>query len=318
MIVRVVWFATCIPIPSKWGPHVDRLGIKFCTSHIYQATTRHLQIKQVPVLVKWTLGVQGSANRTRPNALILHLHDPSPPRFPGPFFALVLGLVFRTNKRSVCNINTPHVFTSDYSGSRLTQRPSGLAMKVPLELVEEIIGYIPKSDLRSCSLVTKSWSNLCRKHLFEAVDIHPGNSERWLDGISPANVELLECVRALTYSEYSPILRNSIWPAYHTLREYSPSFRRLSRLTLCFSHISPPTFSLWLEVFSTFQHTLSHITLGDCTTTKRIFVTLINFFPNLVRLDVHHIEYYKEDKPIPPLVRPGFKRLCVTQWFEMA
>ena len=186
-------------------------------------------------------------------------------------------------------------------------------MKLPLELLDEIIGHMPTWYLRhSCSHVTRSWTRLCQKRLFKVVNIHPRNLQKWLDNISPNNVELLGHVRVLSYAEYWAYAMDVIGPAHHTLREYFPSFHQLRHFTLSSPHI--PSSPQQLEVFSTFQHSLSEISLASCSATKSAFVTLINYFPNLIRLHLRHINYDKEDEPIPPLSRLHFKKLCVSEW----
>jgi hypothetical protein len=186
-------------------------------------------------------------------------------------------------------------------------------MKLPMELLDEILDYIATLSLRSCSLVTKSWTSPCQKRLFKDVEIHPGNLQRWLDDISPENVELLGCVHALTYKEYVSPKSGTTGPAHHALREYLPSFRTLRHLIL-HSHIS--SLPQPLEICSAFQNTLSDITLVFCSITKCEFVALVNYFPNLMHLHLRYIKYLKEDKSIPPLSRLHFKNIRVIQLSE--
>ena len=181
-------------------------------------------------------------------------------------------------------------------------------MKVPPELLDSIIGYVPRSSLHSCSLVTRSWTGLCQRRLFQEVRICPRNSQQWLDKISPANVELLGYVRMLSYINQGG--GTLIGPAHYALREYFPSFRQLRRLILDFSH----TWSLpqGLEIFSAFRHTLSIIGLVNCVTTESTFIALLNYFPNLMQLAFFQCECCREDKLLPPLSRLAFKKLIFT------
>lgn len=187
-------------------------------------------------------------------------------------------------------------------------------MKLPPELLNEVIGHLPTGHLHSCSLVAKSWVYPCQKRLFKVINIHPGNLRGWLDIISPADVELLGYVRILSYNaeEYWINSMNAIGPPHHALREYLPSFRQLRHFILTSLRIS------WspqqLELFSAFRHTLSDISMARCGATKSDFVTLINYFPNLIHLYLREVEYYKEDEPIPPLSRPRLKRLSIAEW----
>ena len=224
------------------------------------------------------------------------------------------GLESRYNSQRVTS--TIHLFIFNYPG--LTPIHSNicvLTMKLPPELLDEIIGQIPRRHLlHSCSFVTKSWTYLCQRHLFKTVKIHPGNLQKWLDNISPANAELLGHVRVLSYVQSWVYPKRVIGPADHTLREYFPSFRQLRHFNLnsTFSHVSSPLQQL--DLSSAFQHTLSDISLAGCSTTKSAFVTLINYFPNLIRLHLRHINYHKEDEPVPPLSRLHLKKLSVIEW----
>lgn len=188
-------------------------------------------------------------------------------------------------------------------------------MKLPLELLDEIIDQLPVLYLpHPCSLVARSWTRLCQKRMFKVVNIHPGNLEKWLDTISPANHELLGYVRVLCYAEYWAYQMKMIGPAYITLREYLPSFRQLRYFSLSSPYISASPQEL--DLFSAFQNTLSDISLSSCTVAESTFVILINYFPNLIRLHLRHIGYSKGAEPIPPPSRLHFKKLCVAEWPE--
>jgi hypothetical protein len=182
-------------------------------------------------------------------------------------------------------------------------------MNLPLELLEETLDYLPKSHLCSCSLVAKFWTRPCQKRLFKVVDIDHKNLQRWLNGVSPANVELLGRIRVLTYRERLATEYLVTGPVQHTLREYLPSFRMLRSLTLNTRRKSP--LPQPLEMFSAFQYTLLDITLADYSITKSEFVALVNYFPNLMHLHLRYIKYLEEDKSIPPLSRLHFKYLRV-------
>ena len=187
-------------------------------------------------------------------------------------------------------------------------------MKLSLELIEEIIGYIPDKDLPSCSVIAKSWTRPCQKRLFRVVKIYQdSNLRRWLDKISPVNVELLGYIRVLTYAEYPLTMMGQILQVPHTtgtFREYYPSLGQLRSFTLRLF----PTSSLPqpLEIFSAFQYTLSDITLENSSTAISTFVALLNYFPNLMNLGVRNIECCEGDEPIPSLSRLGFKKLSIT------
>ena len=182
-------------------------------------------------------------------------------------------------------------------------------MKLPQELVEEIIGHLPPDDeesLRNCSVVAKSWVRPSQKRLFEAVRITPQNLQPWLDTISPTNLELLRHVRQLSYSGYP---KGALEPVHRALRDYLPSLTQLRDFNFFYSHIlSPPQ---QIALFSAFQHTLSISRLESCHVTTNGFVTLINHFPNLSYLRIQTINHIREDEPATPLSRTIFKKLFV-------
>lgn len=185
-------------------------------------------------------------------------------------------------------------------------------MKLPPELIDEIIGHLPPDDkesLQNCSLVTKSWIRPSQKRLFEVVDIRQQNLQSWLDTISPTNLELLGHVRRLSYKEYP---EGAVEPAHQALRDHLPSLHQLRHFTLLFARISSHPQQIGL--FSAFQHTLSGISLVGCGVTKNAFVTLVNYFPNLTSLYLYGLGYNRDDEPTPPLSRTLFKKLYITVW----
>ena len=186
-------------------------------------------------------------------------------------------------------------------------------MRLPLELIGEIIDYMPDWYLPyPCSLVSKSWARLSQKRLFRTVNIHPRNLQKWLDTVPPTNAEVLGHVRVLSYKEHDLYSRSPIEPANFVLSDYFPSFRQLRSLTFSLVSISLPPQQV--EQFSAFQHTLSQITLLGCCATKGALVTLINYFPNLAHLYICSFSYLRDVEPIPPLSRTSLKTLYVTEW----
>ena len=187
-------------------------------------------------------------------------------------------------------------------------------MKLPPELVDEIIGHLPPGDkrsLRNCSLVAKSWIFPSQKRLFGVVEITGENLRQWLDNISPTHIDLLGHVRHLLYREYP---KGSIKQVHLSLHDYLPSFRCLSHFTLSFART--PLRLQQVQKFSAFRYTLSEITLARCVVTKSSLVTLINYFPDLTSFDLRGLEYHKEHGQTPPLVRHHFRKLFANVWGE--
>ena len=196
-------------------------------------------------------------------------------------------------------------------------------MSLPHELLDEILDYLSlddeqdKQSLRNCSLVAKSWTNPSRRRLFETVEILGANIQSWLDTIPPANDELLRHVRSLSY-----VTRNALpWTArrpkgrVHVLRDYLPSFHKLQHLSLSHTHI-PSDISKQIEIFSAFRHTLSRLALKHCTVTMSALVALINFFPNLDRLDLRYILEEVDGEPASPLRRPLIQKLHIFGFYR--
>lgn len=163
---------------------------------------------------------------------------------------------------------------------------------LPQELFHQIISYLPPDDkesLRSCSLVTKSWTYTSRKRLFEFVGTRPGNLRPWLDGISQENVELLGHVRQLTCSQEE---LSTVWPmvpANNTLRHNLRSLCDLRHFTLsCVPVLLPSR----IEVLSVLGLTLSSVTLSHCMVSKSALVALFNILPGLKRLCLEQPYYF--------------------------
>jgi len=89
-------------------------------------------------------------------------------------------------------------------------------------------------------------------------------------------------------------------PPVDILRDYSPSFRQLERLTLYTGFLPPIT---QISSYSGFQHTLSYLSLQRCAATTHGIVTLVNYFPNLAHLDLSEL-CDCVGSPAPPFSRP--------------
>ena len=120
----------------------------------------------------------------------------------------------------------------------------------------------------------------------------------WRSKISPTNVELLQHVRSLNYQIAGA--DGSRHRFDYLIRDYSPAFRRLRKLTLVagclasFNQIGTP---------AAFQHTLSYVGLRCCSVTTSALVNLVNYFPNLAHLYLNEVSHEVDDQPIPPFSR---------------
>ena len=197
--------------------------------------------------------------------------------------------------------------------------PSQLGMSLPEELIGEIISYIPLCDkwsLRGCSQVAKSWTNPSRRRLFETVKIQETAFQSWLDTIPPANTELLQHVRSLSYiATAAPQSDRQAKHRVDVLRDYLPSFHHLQHLTLSSMHIPSDIFQQ-IEIFSAFQHSLLRLSLHYCTVTISAIVALINFFPGLDRLDLRYILEEVDGEPASPLCRLLIRKLHISSFHD--
>ena len=61
-------------------------------------------------------------------------------------------------------------------------------MKLPLDLINEIVSHIPPDDKQpfwNCSLAAKSWIHPSQRCLFKAIWIYPQNLRLWPNNVSP-------------------------------------------------------------------------------------------------------------------------------------
>ena len=189
-------------------------------------------------------------------------------------------------------------------------------MYLPQELLDEIMGYLSPygtRSLRDCSLVAKSWVHPSRRRLFEKIDVQRLIYFRlWVKNISPTNVELLQHVRSLScgiYDAGDPT--HDPTDPVNFLRDYSPSLRRLRRLNLFFGRLVSFT---QIGTPSAFQHSLSHLSLWRSDVKISALVTLVNYFPNLARLDLTDLSCEADDQPTPPLSRP-LRKLSIAEFY---
>jgi hypothetical protein len=201
---------------------------------------------------------------------------------------------------------------SDSRTGTFTAVPSP-GMNLPLELLDEILSYLPPNNqsLRNCSLVARSWLHPSRKHLFENLFIQDTDRQSWLDNISPTNTELLQHVRSFCFATSNPWGR--VPPLEYIdiddLYVYFPSFPQLHTINLSNTHISSDIPER-IEMFSPCQQVLSSLTLIDASLPWRSFVALIDYFPNLRHLELLDLSFEDENRNPPPLSRPLRGRLC--------
>ena len=185
-------------------------------------------------------------------------------------------------------------------------------MKLPQELLDEIHGHQDdKQSLRNFSLVSKPWLDPSRRRLFETVKIRQETLESWWNIIPPTNDGVLRHVRSLTYLAAIDIFR-TLFPSEYCLdviREYFPSLPQLRHFSLGSRRLN--VISRDIDMFSPFRHTLVRLSLEHRNVKIGTFVTLINYFPNLNRLDLSGLFRMEDYEPTPPLSRQLLRELHV-------
>ena len=192
------------------------------------------------------------------------------------------------------------------------------ALNLPHELLDEILSYLQsdgeqdQQSLRNCSLVAKSWTNPCRRRLFEMVEIREAKLQSWLDNIPPANDGLLQHIRSLSY-----VTGAGEWALeghrVNVLRDYFLSFRQLQHLTLSCMRI-PSDLSEQVEIFSAFRHILSRLSVGYCSVATSALIALLNYFSKLDRLGLTYLLRDVDVKPAPPLSRLSMRELHISEF----
>ena len=185
-------------------------------------------------------------------------------------------------------------------------------MDLPQEVIDEITCNFAsdRQSLHSCSLVAKSWIYPSRRWLFKDVLISTYTHQRWLDRISPTNIELLRNIRSFTYMSDCNVRSGD--PPYHidSFHRYLSSLCRLERLGLQSVSLGPDV-PQKIDLFSTFQHTLSSLYLSRCHVTSSALITLVNYFPLLANLEILFVDYVVGGEPAPQLSRPLCGRLDI-------
>jgi len=131
---------------------------------------------------------------------------------------------------------------------------------------------------------------------------------RWVGRILRGNVELLRNVRSFRYPHDSDARFAPYWIA--SLHLYLPSLCRLESLGL-YSVLFKSDILQTIGIFSAFRQTLSSLSLVECRTTSNALITIINYFPLLVNLDLQALTRKTDRVPVSQLSRPLRGRLVI-------
>ena len=183
---------------------------------------------------------------------------------------------------------------------------------LPCKLLDEIVSHLPRDDkesLRNFSLVAGSWTRPSQRRLFETIG--PLSAETlWsnLNDGSPNNIKVFSYVRSLSVKiDLSPQQPSDalVRPPHHG----SPLFPHLRRMVM---HYGSPSAFPQLGMTLASQNTLEYLSLIFCRISISKLVTLINNFPNLVRIKLGNLGHEVDNEPISPLARP-LQKLSVSE-----
>ena len=129
-----------------------------------------------------------------------------------------------------------------------------------------------------------------------------------MDGVvhSESKTHLLEYVRSLWHSfgylDIEPKCR--VRNLAQDSGEYLSALHNLRSLTLNnidFEHIRGEEFH---TCFSAFRETLTHLTLDTFTTSFSTLVTFVDYFPNIISLELDPAAMRPDEGPVPSLSQP--------------
>jgi len=131
------------------------------------------------------------------------------------------------------------------------------------------------------------WTGPSQRRLFSSVSTDKDNHQRWVNGTKYSMQDL-----AQDSGEYLSALRNV----------YS--------LTLCNTQVEHVGEDQFRTRFSAFREALMHLSL-EITTSIGAFVALVDYFPNIINLQLPKLELEPDEGPVPPLFRPFRGSVCI-------
>ena len=177
-------------------------------------------------------------------------------------------------------------------------------IRLPPELVGEILTHLEHDNqaLQYCSLVAKSWAYPSQKPLYTRVIVTPPAYRTWQEIASPTSAKLLRHVHSLTCRQFQSLCD------FH--EDYLKSFHHLQCLAL--DNIGNVELNA-VDLFPSFQNTLSSLSLFQVSLTLDVFIKLLGYFPKLRDLYLNDPTFCAEHRitPSPGSTPPrGSLSLC--------
>ena len=184
-------------------------------------------------------------------------------------------------------------------------------MLIP-EILDEVFGHIPLNrdgdrTLIACALVATRWTGPSQRRLFSSVSINDLNYQRWKDGVilSHSKIRLLRYVHSF-YQSLRPS-GGKMFPMKYLPRdsgEYLSALYNLRSIELVHFIVGPITEEGFHTCFSAFRETLTELSLQFTLTSFNMFVTLVDYFPNVTTVRLGPFSLNLDEGPVPPLSRP--------------
>ncbi|KAF9643188.1 hypothetical protein BDM02DRAFT_3192080 [Thelephora ganbajun] len=197
---------------------------------------------------------------------------------------------------------------------------NGNAVYIPIEIIDEILDHLrtDESCLRSCALVSKSWTPSCRKHIFYRVTLgDPLGFVKWTNSIPAAPNGPHLYTRELT------IINRYLEKEYHRSPENLTLF--LKHFTLfcnvqdlviecsanrqTIDNISVP------DVFGHLFDTLRSLSIRGAFCSPQALISLVASFQHLERLNLDGFWFSSSETPRPLPERHIFRgAFHLTDW----
>jgi len=192
---------------------------------------------------------------------------------------------------------------------------------LPPEILDKILEHIPtdrdgRPTLIACALVATWWTGPSQRRLFSSVSIYTESHQRWINSVvlPGPKTHLLQYVRSLKH--FRSLVPGTTCLMRNLTKDCGGYFSALHNIhSLALSGIKMERTSEegFRACFSAFRETLTDLTLRLFATSFSMFVTLVDYFPNIATLRLNAFALMPDEGPVPPLSRPLRGELHVRQ-----